>query len=326
LESVRKYWRSFTARRHNFADKIPDGYKYKKRMLEAIDSVSVLIKCQQSASGGVMAGHHYNLAYVRDMSGVMRGLLALGYIDEAKSILRFWLYKWRMFGNLLNAEGMGNDSSRLKFMNDDVEIPAYIVLDCFKYYDYTHDDEFMTELFPMMQWAFEVQLPHLAHGMTEFSCDETYIAGGVFPKYLTYNGSAESTLLFITGGEKLIKLAEKNSLWNKEKLDQYREKVMTARQLYKQNFYIDGVLYANNPEREEYAGKPRFRYGFCDGHEINRETLQICWTENRGNGYYLCPQCINDTMPEFKNPQKRYVLNSINFVPLYISSDIFTEN
>jgi hypothetical protein len=67
--------------------------------------------------------------------------------------------------------------------------------------------------------AFEVQLDHLVDGMTEFSGDETYIAGGVLLGSDTYHGSAESTLLFITGSEKLLDWAAKQGLWTGQKLE-----------------------------------------------------------------------------------------------------------
>lgn len=189
-----EYWLAFSARRYNFKDAIPDNNQYKNRILEAIDSVSVLIKCQQSISGGVSAGHYYPMAYVRDQAGVFRGLLALGYIEEAKAILEFWFLKWKEFGNLFNAEGMDNRCARLEFGNDEVEVPAYIMLCGFLFAEKTGEYDYLKQIFGMLKHCFEIQLSHLAGGMTEFSADETYIAGSVFPRYCMYHGSAESTL------------------------------------------------------------------------------------------------------------------------------------
>ena len=324
MEQSRQYWIEFTGRRTDFSSYIPINHSYREHILDAIDSVSVLIKSQQSKCGGVAAGHYYNLAYVRDQWGVVRGLLALGYIDEARAVLEFWFYKWKLFGNLYNAEGIGNDCARLFFNNDEVEIPSYIILSCFQYLHYTGDDELINHMFPMLEWAFEIQLKHISDGMIEFNGDETYIAGGAFPKFYSYHGSAESTLLFITAGEKLIEWAGVHSKWNGEKLNIYREVVLAAKSSYKNNFFKDGVLYANNPAREKSAGRPRFRFSFCEAHELVRHSFCLTWTEVNSQGYYVCPQCRDIVLPETPQKDKFVVLNSVSLTPLYIDSCLFT--
>jgi hypothetical protein len=326
MAQSRKYWHDFSARRKDFASKIPSSNALKDSILDAIDGVSILIKAQQSSSGGVMAGHIYNMAYVRDMSGVLRGLLALGYIPEAKAILDFWIHKYTLFGKVLCADGMDNDAARLLLTNDEVEVPAYIVQDCFLYFEATKDNEFLKKAFPMMQWAFEVQLPHLVEGMTEFSGDETYIAGGTYPGQLLYHGSAESTLLFITGGEKLCDWAAKEGLWKGEKLESYCQKVALAKSKYKSNFMEGGIFYANNPNREKVAGTPRFRFGFCAIHDRDQKTPLITWTERDEYGRYICPDCRNKFVPERDSidHNKRYILNSVSLVPGLLGSDLFS--
>ncbi len=327
LEQSRKYWYDFSSRRLNFESMIPAGHSLKDTLLDAIDNISVLIKTQQSSCGGVMAGHYYNMAYVRDQSGVMRGLLALGYTREAKAILDFWLHKFQVFGNIVNADAMGNDVTRLFFVNDEVEVPAYLILNCFEYYKYTKDNEFLKQAFPMMQWAFEIQLGHLVEGMTEFSGDETYVAGGTFPLGNIYQGSAESTLLFITGGEKLLDWVSGQHLWTTEKIEKYRLKVADAKEKYKDNFMESSVLYANNPSREKIAGSPRFRYGWCEVHNTDQKYPAMTWLEREPKGRYICADCRKKVLPEFNlDHEKRYVLNSVNLVPLYIESNLFTKS
>lgn len=326
LAETRAYWRRFSAGRRDFAALIPHDHPHRAAMLRAIDSVSVLVKCQQSSSGGMTPGHRYSpMAYVRDMAGVLRGLLALGYLGEAKAILQFWKRKWERFGNLQNAEGMGDDSVRLSGGNNEVEIPAYVILCVFEYYEQTNDESVLEELWPMMDWAFAVQLPHLEGGMTEFSSDETYIAGGVFPRHLMFQGSAESTLMFVTGGAKLADWAERSRRWSGTKLRRYREELDKAAGLFKRNFMPDGVLYANQPRREQTAGKPRFQFGFCDAHGKLDGRLVNRWLELQEQGYYLCAECKVRSMPDPEvDPGKLYELNSVNLLPLYLGSDLFT--
>lgn len=318
------YWNTFSARSYHFDELISDSNPYKVKILEAIDSVSVLIKCQQSTSGGVSAGHYYPMAYVRDQAGVFRGLMALGYIEEAKAILDFWFSKWNIFGSLCNAEGMDNNCARLAFGNDEVEVPAYVMLCSFIYAERTGNIEYLKHLFPMLKHCFEIQLSHLACGMTEFSADETYIAGNVFPRYCMYHGSAESTMLFITSGEKFVDFAEQNKLVSTVQLDVYKAHLIYSKSIYKDNFYVNDVYYANNPEREKYLSRPRFKIAFCDGHTIQKNTLHLSWCERSSQGYYLCPICKNEPLSDFIEPDKRYILNSVNLVPVYIQTDLFT--
>jgi hypothetical protein len=325
IELSRNYWKEFKGRRHDFALMIPDDHIMREKMLEAIDSISVLIKCQQSKSGGVAAGHYYQVAYVRDMFGVSRGLLALGYTSEVRAILQFWLEKFRLFGNLLNAEGMGNGSARLLFTNDEVEIPAYVILNCFNYYECTGDEAMLREMIPVMEWALEVQLGHLCEGMTEFSGDETYIAGGTYPAHKMYQGSAESTLLFITGSEKLIAWVENKHIWNIAKLERYKEIVSDVKMKYRKNFMSNGKLFVNQPLRETIAGKPRFRFSFCEAHDAEQKSPIMAWTELDGSGFYKCPDCHTKVMPHRKWDDTRYELNSVYLVPMFIGNDMFLE-
>ncbi len=322
----RRFWQAFSRRRHDFASMIPEGHPLGARMQDAIDSVSVLMKCQQSTSGGVAAGHFYNMAYVRDMSGVLRGFLALGYLPEARAILEFWIRKHAAFGNLSNAEGMGNDSARLVFTNDEVEGPAYLVLLVFHYYERTRDLDLVRRAFPMMAWAFEIQLGHLAAGMTEFSGDETYIAGGALTGACMYQGSAESTLLFIESGRRLLQWAEAQAQWDPAKIGRYRQVVADAESRYRHNFVADGRLLANNPLREQVAGAPRFRFSFCMAHEPGQPTPPMTWTERRPDGSYVCADCAGKASRAPAAPAAGVVLNSVSFMPAFVGCSFLSRD
>ncbi|WP_123040410.1 hypothetical protein [Cohnella candidum] len=327
LERTMAFWHQYTSRRTNFDSLIPDAHPRKAEMLAAIDSVSVLLKCQQSSEGGGVPGHRYSpMAYVRDLAGVLRGYLALGYREEARAILQFWKRKWERFGNLENAEGVGDDSVRLSGGNNEVEVPALMLLCCFEYDRATGDEHLLRDLWPAMEWAFSVQLGHLAGGMLEFSSDETYIAGGVFPRRLIFQGSAEATLMFVTGGARLLEWAQRRGLLAGPKLAFYREKLEEAERLFKRNFVPDGVLYANQPARARIAGKPKFLFGFCDAHGGLDGRLVNRWLELQEQGYYLCAECRGRKMPEpAVDENKLYELNSVNLIPLYIGSELFTR-
>lgn len=68
----KKQWQKFSIFHQEITRKINDS-----TIQNAVDDVSVLIKSQQGADGGVLAGHAYHMGYVRDQYGVSRGFLAI---------------------------------------------------------------------------------------------------------------------------------------------------------------------------------------------------------------------------------------------------------
>ena len=324
VEKARIYqaWCDFSARRHNFETIIPDSFPQKQKIMEAIDSVSVLTKCQQSSGGGVTAGHIYPEAYVRDQAGVFRGYLSLGYWEEARKILDFWFNKWSIRGFIYNADGMDNHCAVLDFGNDEVEIPAYVVNSAMLYFDVTQDDCYIKTLLPMLLDMVKVQIKHLEKGMTEFSGDETYIAGFIFPRSQIFNGSAESTMLFIHSTEKLLRFIER---YNLDPQTEIAESVKAAKLLYRENFFRDPILYANNPEREKRRNPPRFKISFCEIC-LSRHVYNLEWCERDTNGYYVCDDCKSKHQTLPKAPHLRYILNSVSLIPAYLHNDILSPD
>ncbi|MHB1153878.1 MAG: hypothetical protein ACYCWE_17080 [Eubacteriales bacterium] len=319
-------WRTFLAKGGKVSSKIPAGHPEAGRMQAAFESIAVVIRSQQSFCGGVMAGQYYPMAYVRDQAGTIRGLLKMNYIDEAQAILKFWYHKWQVFGNLHNAETMGNDEARLMFSNDEVEVPAYVVLSAFAYYDATGDEPFLKSISDMLIWAVTVQLPHLGHGMTGFSADETYIAGGFFPRPFIYHGSAESTLLFIESTKRFLKYSAQNNIMPIEVTDRVQRAVNESESLYKENFTKDGILYGNNSEREKYKTPPRFHFGYCDCDIIMNRPSPLTWLERGEHGIYRCPSCLYEKVDMPYDTTKRYQLGSVTLLPPYYQSTLFNKD
>lgn len=319
------FWQTFLSHGKSVRDTVPNNSPEYERVQAVLESVPIQIKAQQSRCGGVMAGHYYCMAYVRDQAGVLRGLLRMGYHGEARSILEFWYRKWKRFGNLHNAESMGNEDARLVFSNDEVEVPAYVVLSACEYLDVTGDSEFIFSIFDMLSWAMKVQLKHLAHGMTGFSGDETYIAGRIFPRYFLYHGSSESTLLFIEGTRRALAFEKEHSYLSSSDRQAITMGLDEATRLYKDNFVVDGVLYGNNPVREQYAALPRFHFGYCDVDEIYKRPAPLTWLERGENGLYCCPDCLHEKIVLPIEPDARILLGSINLLPIYYHSMLFSQ-
>lgn len=329
LPRTRAYWQRFTKRRIDFRQKLLDNVPQRQKLLQVIDDVSVMIKTQQSAEGAVMAGYPYPLGYVRDQFGVARGLLALGYHQEAKSILNFYWRIWQRYGKIHNAQAIGVDGIFHIHENDEVEITGYLILQAFDLFEKTGDAEFISTIFPMLEWAWEAQKKNLVDGMLPFNGDETYIAGGILPRSTLNDGSAEATMLFIAGGGKLLHWVKKHDLWTANVLAANAEILQETKQRYRQNFWRDGQLLTNNPKRAQQIKLPRFRHGVCERFQENKDCEMnrlggICWTERNENNRYLCPACLA-LGPYPAVAPKVYDLISVSLLPLWFHSSLFQQ-
>jgi len=329
---VKDYWNHFLAGITDLGAMLPDNLyekELKKQASEACESVAILVKCQQSVSGGVIAGHFYPMAFVRDMAGTMRGMLSLGMKEEARKILTFLNQRFMQFGNVHNAEGMGNFGGRHCYPNDEAEVPAYLIVSAFWYVDKTGDAAILEEIYPMLKWAFEIQLPQLGGGMIGFSGDETYIAGGILPKVHIYDGSAEATLLFIEGGERFLSWCESHCCSPciaTEKMDEYKRIVQDTKAHYRDNFCIEGRIYVNNPARLDYVKKPPFEWGFCQLSNMGEHGWYWGWLlHDENSDYYCCPECYGKEHPQPFDRKKRYQLSSASLLPAFYESRLFSE-
>jgi len=324
LVSTRTWWHRFAARRRDFRTILPCTLPMRDKLLQTIDDVSVALKTQQGVEGGFLAGHNYHLAYVRDEYGVSRCLLALGYYPEAKQILNYYWKIWQRWGVLHTAQGIGVDAFHMH-ENDQVELTSYLIIQAFDYLKQTHDEHFIREIFSMLAWAWNISKTKLIHHMLPFDGDETYIAGGILPRSCIIDGSAETTLLFITAGEELLPWIAQNHLWDKTMLESNKRILQQTIQHYRGNFYEHGQLYCNNPTRSTGASLPMFRHGVCEGQFSGCEFFG--WTQKNAHNRYLCPVCFakeqGQNLPA-ATPE-RYLIHSVSLMPLYVGFPIFSQ-
>lgn len=317
LEQTRTWWGAFTARRTDFARTLPASVPQRERLLQAIDDVAVLIKAQQGTEGGVLAGYRYHLGYVRDQYGVSRGLLAMGYTEEARAILQFYWEIWQRKGMIRNAQGIGLDAFHVH-ENDDVEITGYLIIQAFDYLRASGDKAYLRTIFPMLAWAWDAQVGSLHLGMLPFNGDETYIAGGILPRTTLLDGSAEATLLFLTGGQELVRWAEQEKLWPAGKIAETKQVLAEVSGQYPENFLREGRLMTNNPARREGLAFPAFRHGVCES------CITVEWTERTPNNRYLCAACLpTKTLPD--RTDEVFYLQSVSLTPWYVHSGVLPD-
>jgi hypothetical protein len=319
LKNIEEQWKKFTDKLTVFKKE-----NYPAELISAIDDISILLKSQQSNQGVVMAGYSWHMGYVRDQYGAFRGLMAMGLYDEARQTLNFFYDVWKANGIIHNAQAIGYPGIFHCHENDEVEITGYLMLQAFQYYEKTKDGQFIEKIIPMLEWAMQVQIKNLIDGMLPFNGDETYIAGGVLPRKAMYNGSAEATLLFIEGSNKLLDFVVQRKLWDKSKIQDYQIVVEDCMRRYRQNFFRNGVLYANNIEREQKVIYPQTRSGVCL-HPEHPVSHHIRLYHFKGP-LYFCEDCIKKDNSKVQIPfPEVFDIPSVGLFPLYIDSKLFTD-
>ena len=114
----------------------------------------------------------------------------MGHVAEARRILEFYWGVWQRYGRLHNAQAAGVEGAFHVHENDEVEITGYLVRQAFDLMAASGDEDFTRTIFPMLDWAWQVQKKHLVDGMLPFNGDETYVAGGILPRHTLNDGSA----------------------------------------------------------------------------------------------------------------------------------------
>lgn len=297
VERTRVYWAAFLAR----------GRKVPEQVREICEGVAVLVKAQQGLDGGVLAGFFYHMAYVRDQYGVSRGLLKLGYLEEAKAILSYYHRIWQRYGHIKNAQSIGTPGIFHIHENDEVEITGYLVVQAFDIYKAGGGRAYLDSLLPMLKWALEVQMKHLKNDMLPFNGDETYIAGGFLPRYAMYDGSSEATMLFLTGLDQYIAYTNDSDGWSAV--------AKRVRARYAENFVRGGGLITNNPARLQPEEYPAERWGVCE------ECCHMAVLKKTAAARYLCPDCYGKKELPVR-PRSVFQLTSAAFAPLFIGADV----
>ncbi len=323
LSNTRGDWHKFVTQRIDFAREIDWKNPDKAELMRAVDDVSVLLRTQQGESGGVLAGHYYHMAYVRDEYGVSRAFLALGYYEQARNILDFYFDVWRRFGVLYNAQAIGIPGIFHKHENDEVEITGYLLIQAFDYLKKTNDKAFIKKILPFLEWSWEVQKKNLVDNMLPFNGDETYIAGGLIPRKVLNDGSAEATLLFVEGGTRLLRFIENEQLKDAAWLNDNNDLLDQVKAGFRKNFMKSGRLMANNPLREGHCEYLEFRYGVClyPGHGGYRGILK-----HHKSSLYFCKECYGKVSDGIEpEPSDEFFLPSVYLMPIYLDAELFSN-
>ncbi len=311
LARTQAWWAAFTAEGTDFASTLPADVPMRERLVQVLDDVAVLIKAQQAAEGGILAGYPYHLGYVRDQYGTHRGLVALGHEEMSRDILRFYFDTFQAGGRIHNAQAFGIPGLYHVHENDEVEITGYITLQAFDYLARSEDVDFTRTIFPMLEWAWMVQQKHFVNDMLPFNGDETYVAGSILPRSALNDGSAEATMLFIESGRLLLEFAAREGLWAEERVETERRIWKRVHDSFRANFWRDGQLITNNPGRSSDPAKlPTVRHGVCEA------CVTVRWTLRTENGRYECLDCLGEAPLPSVEPTV-YTLQSVSLTPLY---------
>jgi len=282
-------------------------------VLAAIEDVLFAIRAQQSEQGGVMAGHAYPLAYVRDQYGVLRGLLSMGDFSGAKAILQYYLDVESRYGTIHNAQGMGPGGIFHIHENDNTEITAYLVLGCIDYLHDTADRAFFARCLGLCGRAMQRSLPELAGGMMPFNGDETYIAGGLLPRSVIEQGSLEATALFLAAAAGLERVCMEYGFPTDALPVGLHEARITAELSFDDNFARRGGYTVNAPRRETMHPQPMYRHGVCYFGD------SFGWLRAVDRGCYVCPACAGKPV---QPDDTEYRLHSAYLTLPYVGAEV----
>ena len=251
---------------------------------ELIEAVAVALITQTSETGGVIAGAFYHLAYGRDMYGVFRGYMALGLYEYARRMICYLTDVYRQKGYLPNASGLGMSCSH-RHENDEVEQTGYDLLEMLEFVLVTNDVAFLAERMDYVRYLMNAQVKHLVDGMLPFNGDETYIAGGIFPRSGIDHGSMEATALYIKSVRGMTALCRRHGLLTQDELDAHSIIAESAAWRFPYHFLDGQTVYINDPARAANAELPLHRHGVCLG--CSRMTNLL----RDDQGAFLCPDC-----------------------------------
>lgn len=280
---------------------------------ELIEAVAVALITQTAAEGGVIAGSFYHLAYGRDMYGVFRGYMALGLHDYAKRMICYMTDVFRQKGDMPNASGLGMSCSH-RHENDEVEQTGYYLLELLEYVRVTGEVSFLSERMDYARYLLCAQQKHLCDGMIPFNGDETYIAGGIFPRSGIDHGSMEATALYIISALGLLEVCERHGLMTRDDLAAHRAPALKAAALFSENFLDESTVYVNNPSRAQHAHIPAYRHGVCLS--CSRMTNLL----RDPHGTFLCSECFGKvTVPPCT---ERYSLDCAVWMSVFAGSTL----
>lgn len=264
-----------------------------------------------------MAGHRYALAYLRDQFGTCEGLLALGLYDAVRRNIEFRVSAWNHFGDLANAESMSSDDIRHHHENDDVEQTGYMVLQILNYVDASGDATILESTGPLIAWCMERQHENLVGGSLPFNGDETYVAGGVLPRWALADGSLEATILY---GESIRRLL----LWRPDGAlscvdwDQLAVDLDEIRALFRTNFERDGALITNSIARRSLVELPASRCGVCENCSRFPTTV-VRLSSDR----YRCFSCVGVQMEQ--RPTDEISVTSSTLIGYLLAASVVPE-
>lgn len=316
LNETEKMWQSFWKTGEDVQKLIPDDLPGQEELQKTLEDVAVLIKTQQAQEGAVIAGHNFHMAYVRDQFGVFRGLLQMGFLIEARKMLEFYAEIFQKYGVIHNAQTIGHSHYFHIHENDDVEITGYLIIQAFDYLKAGGDREIVRDLLPMLQWAWRTQVYQIHENMLPFNGDETYVAGGILPRYFLGDASAEATLLFLASGERLLPFVAEENYWDRSYYDKQQSIYEEVKRSYKKNFVFNSRLMANKPYQNGVT-RSRFLHGVC------MQCHTYGWIEKSTQGRYLCHRCIVNPVSDILPENGRKEIISVQMMPFFIGTDLF---
>lgn len=169
----------------------------------------------------------------------------------------------------------------------------------------------------MIHTLMKQQRDLLSKGMLPFNGNEDTLEA----RYLTYQGSALSTMLFIESAREFCRRALPADA---ESIALAADEAMSG---FHRNFVKDGSPLISCPTRDISHARPRYKFGYCENCAPRSADPRPCWTHRTAYGVYLCPDCLgsgaSDRHPVFVDPSLRRISYTTVLIASLIGSSIY---
>jgi hypothetical protein len=193
---------------------------------------------------------------------------------------------------------------------------GYVILQIARYVDASGDEDILDDVIPMIAWCLAAQVQHLVLGALPFNGDETYVAGGMLPRWALNDGSVEATILLYESIRQLSRYAHHPAV--ARLCASYQATADLIAREFSENFIRDGVVVTNSLRRRHAIDPPPARSGVCENCSFSPTTVV------RGPaGRYLCLRCDGVALPA--PPERELSIASAALFAALVPTDLVTE-
>jgi len=217
------------------------------RVRDIVEANTIMIKMQQGVDGGIMATpRFYKTSFIRDTHNALRGLMAAGHTEEARTFMLWVHHKFKILQAkgqfaIPNAGDIGGDGTFAGYGNEEnwaAETPALYMLVAENYFKRTNDIKTLQYIDESLRYAMKCQLDCAEKNewMLPFNGDETESGGSGIKLWDSAGKWSMPSVLFCSSSLKFF-IHYLEEINEKEYLNEYKEKLKLVENSLYSNFW-----------------------------------------------------------------------------------------